>query len=186
MEKKVDRRVKYTKKAIRDSFLSLLQEKPLEKISVTEICQRADINRGTFYSHYSDPYDLKTSLENELVEKMQERVEELGVSHLTSSQSFELLKENRELCRIFFGPNGDIEALIKIIKNQTDAIFSSESLDFLNDLPAHTAKHLKGVVVSATTAVIKYWFDSDMVYEPKVVAEFLDRFCSKGLCGFTE
>ena len=48
--KKTDRRVKYTKQAIRDSFLKLLSEKPIEKISVTEICREAEINRGTFYS----------------------------------------------------------------------------------------------------------------------------------------
>ena len=56
--KKTDRRVKYTKQAIRDSFLKLLSEKPIEKISVTEICREAEINRGTFYSHYTNPYDL--------------------------------------------------------------------------------------------------------------------------------
>ena len=56
--KKEDRRVRYTKQAIRDGFLRLLAEKPIEKISVTEICREADINRGTFYAHYSDPYVL--------------------------------------------------------------------------------------------------------------------------------
>lgn len=59
--KKEDRRVRYTKQAIRDGFLRLLAEKPIEKISVTEICREADINRGTFYAHYSDPYELKRS-----------------------------------------------------------------------------------------------------------------------------
>ena len=46
--KKEDRRVRYTKQAIRDGFLTLLSRKPIEKISVTEICREADINRGTF------------------------------------------------------------------------------------------------------------------------------------------
>ena len=64
--KKEDRRVRYTKQAIRDGFLRLLAEKPIEKISVTEICREADINRGTFYAHYSDPYELKRSLEDQL------------------------------------------------------------------------------------------------------------------------
>ena len=65
---KIDRRVRYTKEAIRESFFALLEQKPVEKISVTEICRGADINRGTFYSHYTDPFDLRRSLADELVQ----------------------------------------------------------------------------------------------------------------------
>lgn len=53
-----DLRVKKTKKAISDSFLKLLQAKPLARISVTELARDAQINKGTFYLHYRDVYDL--------------------------------------------------------------------------------------------------------------------------------
>ena len=46
-----NRRTAYTKTAIRRTFFELLEEKDFEKISVREICQRADINRSTFYRH---------------------------------------------------------------------------------------------------------------------------------------
>ena len=55
---KGDRRVRYTKMVIRESFLDLLQTKDISQISIKEICEKADINRATFYSHYQDPYDL--------------------------------------------------------------------------------------------------------------------------------
>lgn len=52
--RKSDRRKVYTEKLIRDTVFDLLKTKPIEKISVTEVCKIADINRSTFYLHYSD------------------------------------------------------------------------------------------------------------------------------------
>ena len=51
-----DRRTKYTKSVIRQALFDLLKEKPLNKITVTDICKMADINRSTFYSYYEDVY----------------------------------------------------------------------------------------------------------------------------------
>lgn len=60
-----DRRVRKTKAAIKSAFIQLLTEKELEKITIQDITQRADINRGTFYLHYEDKYLLLSSLEDE-------------------------------------------------------------------------------------------------------------------------
>ena len=56
-DKTQDARVRYTKMMIRNSLLELLSTKPIAKITVTEICERAGINRATFYAHYTDPTD---------------------------------------------------------------------------------------------------------------------------------
>ncbi len=53
-----DRRTKYTRKVIRDALMELLKTKPYAKITVTEICRLAEINRGTFYIHYYDVDDV--------------------------------------------------------------------------------------------------------------------------------
>ena len=55
---KEDRRVRKTRSAIKSSFIELLNEKELEKITIQDIADRADINRGTFYLHYEDKYLL--------------------------------------------------------------------------------------------------------------------------------
>ena len=47
-----DRRIRYTKQAIKDSLFELMQETPVEKITVKQLCAAADINRATFYAHY--------------------------------------------------------------------------------------------------------------------------------------
>lgn len=65
-----DRRTKYTKSVIRQALFDLLKEKPLNKITVTDICKMADINRSTFYSYYEDVYALLTQIQNELFENI--------------------------------------------------------------------------------------------------------------------
>ncbi len=66
-EKRNDRRVRYTKMVIKQSFIKLLKQKSISKISIKEICEDADINRATFYSHYKNQYDLLKQIENETI-----------------------------------------------------------------------------------------------------------------------
>ena len=63
----MDIRSQRTKQVISESFLELLKEKPVSRITVTEICSMASINRATFYKHYLDVPDLQGSLENEIL-----------------------------------------------------------------------------------------------------------------------
>jgi AcrR family transcriptional regulator len=74
-ERKNDRRVRYTKTALKQSLLELMRDRPIEKITVKDICEKADINRGTFYAHYTDPYDLLTQIEDELFNEILKYVE---------------------------------------------------------------------------------------------------------------
>ena len=64
-EKKEDRRTRYSKRVIREALFALMQEKPLNKISVTEICERADVNRSTFYAYFTDINDLHAGIVRE-------------------------------------------------------------------------------------------------------------------------
>jgi len=63
-----DRRIRKTKTQILRTFTQLLMQKDLKDISVSELTQLADINRGTFYLHYKDIYDLFEQTENEILE----------------------------------------------------------------------------------------------------------------------
>ena len=77
-----DRRIRKTKQLLRQSFASLLAEKPLEDITVKELTERADINRGTFYCHYKDIYDLKDQIERELFDEFVAVIDGYGVDNL--------------------------------------------------------------------------------------------------------
>lgn len=61
-EKKVDLRVVKTKRLLYTTLLELMKEKPFEEIKVSDICNKALVNRSTFYSHYQDKYDLFSEL----------------------------------------------------------------------------------------------------------------------------
>ncbi len=63
----MDLRIVKTKKAIINAFLALRAKRPLEKITVRELCEMAMVNKSTFYSHYGDIYELSDSLENQVV-----------------------------------------------------------------------------------------------------------------------
>ena len=67
----MDTRSQRTKQGIAAAFMELLEDRPLAKITVTEICQRADINRATFYKHYLDVPDLHQQLEREILEEFE-------------------------------------------------------------------------------------------------------------------
>ena len=64
--KKEDGRVRITRQMIRTALLNLLREKPLQHITVRELCEKASINRGTFYAHYDDIYDLMEQIEQSM------------------------------------------------------------------------------------------------------------------------
>lgn len=73
----MDPRVRYTKKIIEDTFVDLLQTKPLNKITVTMICEKAQINRGTFYKYYDNPFDLMEKLQEEGLSEMEKMLSQI-------------------------------------------------------------------------------------------------------------
>lgn len=65
--RKLDRRTRYTRQTIRDTLLELMQEKGFNRATVTEVCRRAEINRGTFYLHYLDLNDVLDDILTQLM-----------------------------------------------------------------------------------------------------------------------
>ncbi|MCD8156054.1 MAG: TetR/AcrR family transcriptional regulator [Clostridiales bacterium] len=106
-----DRRTKYTKSVIRQALFDLMADRPINKITVTDICKAADINRSTFYSYYEDVYALLTSIQNELFENV--------VISLNRDDWYEdlldLVDANKDLCQILIGPHGDSSFIRQLI-----------------------------------------------------------------------
>jgi AcrR family transcriptional regulator len=109
-----NRKTRYTRQAIREAFIELLREQPIDKVTVTRICELADISRGTFYLHYRDPYDLMESIEDEYLAALELQFWEkvaLTKDDYSGDVSFwrELLDElqaARDLAQLFFtNPN---------------------------------------------------------------------------------
>ncbi|MCI8557995.1 MAG: TetR/AcrR family transcriptional regulator [Lachnospiraceae bacterium] len=83
--KKEDRRVKYTKQVIKESFLKLLEKNSFPKITVTELCRLAEINRGTFYLHYYDMDDVLDDLLSDMLSNTSSVMEHVLSEECSSS-----------------------------------------------------------------------------------------------------
>lgn len=84
-----DRRIVRSKRALRDALISLMETKGFEAITVNDLCSAADLNRGTFYNHFSDKEQLLASFEEEV----------LGdISHIRNEMSALSVKEVMAYC----------------------------------------------------------------------------------------
>lgn len=97
---KSDRRVKYTKMVLREALLEILQERPIERVSVKEICERADINRSTFYVHYGSPQELLDSIRLEMYDEIKAKKRDFTDIKGYMSQICEVAYEYRNLMRV--------------------------------------------------------------------------------------
>ena len=116
---------------------------------------------------------------------MEQRLRESGSKRLNSLQTLRLLKENQELCRVFAGPYGDHDAMLKVIARHADAYLEQEIL-VLGEMSDQLAECLKGLLVSSISTVVKYWLDTGMKAEPERVAYVLDTYCFSGIKGFLD
>ena len=67
--------VKKTKKAFADSFVALSKDKQLNKITVKEVCEKAELSRNAFYFHYKDINDLVDDIENSVIAELEKILE---------------------------------------------------------------------------------------------------------------
>ena len=94
---KTDRRVKYTQKVLKESLLEILKERPIERVTVKEICDRADINRSTFYVHYGSPQELFDSIKLDLFRQIKEKKRDYSDIKSYMNEICDIIYENREL-----------------------------------------------------------------------------------------
>ena len=109
---------KQAQEAMETAFLSLLRKKPLEKISVTELCRKAGVNRSTFYAHYLDVYDLMDQVTNGFIRKLfRDIVALLGEptiglvspnGHPLIIKALQTTLEDRDLCQLLVSTRSGI------------------------------------------------------------------------------
>ena len=99
-----DSRVKRTKKLIRQGLVELAKTKRLNKITVKELTDYIEINRGTFYLHYKDVYDLVDALENELYNDFDAKLSSYTVTR--KGKGVQTAKENGVYVELFTVNNG--------------------------------------------------------------------------------
>ena len=114
MEKKSDRRIRRTKALLRHGLAQLMSEKSVNEVTVKELVDLVDINRSTFYLHYTDIYNMLESVEDELFDEILHTIRTHPVSPFNKDSFpfiediFAILFDNREICAALLGPHGDI------------------------------------------------------------------------------
>lgn len=151
----LDIRIEKTERAIKQAFMELRAQKPLEKIKVKELCDLACINKSTFYAHYQDIYALANAMEDEMVEVVVESLPQLTARDV--SERTEWL--TREMFRAF-------------TRNQTEIgiLFSGSRQGlFINRVEAAMSKCIS---------------ESDPSFDADVVRKIVLSFCVQG-CYYT-
>ena len=126
---KMDRRVRKTRAQLRAGLARLMQQKNIKEITVKELVDEIDINRSTFYLHYTDIYQMLQSIEGELMEDILEAIKEHPLDpgmkeegYSFAIQLFRILAANKDICAALMGPNGDMAFVEKIEKLVEDAV----------------------------------------------------------------
>ncbi|MDR2615866.1 MAG: TetR/AcrR family transcriptional regulator [Oscillospiraceae bacterium] len=177
---KENQRVRMSKQLLRDSLTSLLHEKSIQKISVREICDRAEVNRTTFYKYYGSQYDLLEDMEREVMAMIDsyllgaEESPDAGPSRISLRNIGKIMAfadDHPELCRILVNNNVDPEFPAKLIN-----LLSIHRLLTLQMTPARAendAEYIFSFLVNGSFSLIKSWLNKDPRDPPEHIAALL-------------
>ncbi len=172
---RMDRRVQYTRMRLKESLLNLMCQAPIDKITVKDICQGADINRGTFYAHYASPQALLEQIEEELLERIMsslQRTPQYSGLYASLVLITKAIQDNRELCQILLGDYGDKAFLQRIIQ-----IVHDDCLDIWRrehpKIDAVSMEYLYTFFANGSLAAIRYWLQRDLAEPAEDIATFI-------------
>ena len=180
----LDRRTKYTKMILQNSLFELLKQKSIDKITVTDICHLADINRGTFYYYYTDVFDLLNQIENELYENFLVYFNQYLESserntYLLMIKLFEYLKQEKKIFKVFFSQNGDKDFIKRVYLTAYTSVIEEWKSQKTNLDPQQLDKIFL-FVANGSISLIQNWFDTGLKESPEELASFINNLSEFG------
>lgn len=182
--KKMDQRVRLTRNLLKNALVQLMQEQHISKISIRALCEVADINRSTFYVHYTDQYDLLSKVEQEVLDNLNRYLskQDLDENHPMSVQVLtrvlDYVKENVELFKALLSENCDftfqknLMELAQVISSQ-----QNQSLD------VKTQEYIKTFGFTGAISMLQKWLHNGMDESPAQMAEFVIQITYYGING---
>lgn len=186
MEHNKDKRVIRTKALLIRSLSALMKQKNIKDITVKELCEYADINRGTFYLHYKDIYDMLDSIEQELSDKFLQIFQKYNSEtnedfpYPLFLEIFKLVDDNAELFRVLIGPNGDISFIMKIFKLYNIHCLQSE-FNKLSPQFSMDQVYYSNFILYGCVGLIEQWLSRDTKESPEKMAELITKLVSTGV-----
>ena len=187
---KTDRRVLYTKMFLKESLLELMKEKPVDKITPTELCRKAQINRNTFYTHYYTPRDVLEEIETEfstqIIDSLSSRftAENIDIPQMLD-EICRMIYEKQDFCKILLSENGDaafLESVITLGKNVIIQGWQKAGVA----LPEDQMNMFFAFIINGSIALIKKWAANDMKNTPGEIARLIERATYGGINGMID
>ncbi|MCI6675625.1 MAG: TetR family transcriptional regulator C-terminal domain-containing protein [Clostridiales bacterium] len=186
MASTIDRRVRKTKAVLCSGLIDLMKQKPVNKITVKELTDYVDINRGTFYLHHKDIFDLMQSIENELMQELKDLFEKYSTEEfqlhptLFLTDIFRFLDHNAEIVTVLLSPNGDIvfvdrmETFVreKCLHNWMESFSLSNPLSY---------DYFYAFVISGIIGVFQNWLNRGRKESPEEIAIIVEQIISHGV-----
>ena len=183
----MDRRVKYTKDLIEDTFLNLLEKKDIGSITVTEICEIADINRATFYRYYIDIYDLLKKIQDNFIDEFKNSNAMINLPSYTiydfTKEILEIFYNNKKLVKLLFDTNNNIYFLDELL----EIAYQKVSEKWLSNFPNNDEDEIEYAAVyifNGALGVINYWIKNDFDQDIDQVSNYIKILTLDGIRKF--
>mgnify|MGYP002757868778 FL=1 len=188
----MDRRQEKTKQAILQALIDLIDQKGLDQVSVSDLCQQANINRSTFYLHYKNMEDLLLSVEADFIREITEAIQDLDTEDLVyNSQALtqlftrilDSIEKNSDLIITLMSPTTSprtrltIEQAIEniIIDRMNTAIISEATQE---ELPV-SKTYIAVTISSLFTGIVAEWLLSGKKESPKDLGQFISEIATQ-------
>lgn len=178
MTKKLDLRIIKTKKSIYEGFIEVMEKKSFEEIKVSEICEKALINRSTFYAHFEDKYDLFNSLLNDMKSQLRSEIDpNLDYKDIkefymkTISLVLEHLDESKGIYLKMMNNNRNSVAMDMIYDTLKESIQDRVGTYYHGDIPIDI---ITNFYVGGISNVLMLWLVNPR-YTKDDVNEYLDK-----------
>ena len=175
MNTKNNQRTRLSKILLKNALMDLLSEKgSVTKISVRELCERADLTRSTFYAHYSEPKELLEEVEAELLDATREHLQKIGAENDIGAHRYLLsflmyIKENDKPFRTLLIDAGDPEFRSKFMQQSIIQFVENLNISF----PKDQEQYIYSYILNGSTGVIIQWMRSDYSIDENALVDLL-------------
>ena len=175
MNTKNNQRTRLSKLLFKNALMDLLKEKgSVAKISVRELCDRAELNRSTFYAHYQEPNDLLIEIETELLDATEEHLKKIGAENDIGAHKYILsflqyIRQNDKPFRALLIDSTDPEFRSRFM--QQSIIQFVENLRIV--LPKELEQYIFSYILNGSTGIIIQWIRSDYAADENEIVSLL-------------
>lgn len=184
-ERTADRRIRKTKKTLKDGLIGLMEIKSFKEITVKELTEKVDLNRGTFYLHYKDVFDMVEQIENDLLKEFQSVLDTHDIMEMKGDplplleDIYTFLKENAALCTALFSTNGDI-IFIENLKDRVRIKSINAWKILFNIKKADKFEYCLNFMLGGYIGLFNTWLKNGLKETPKEMALMTDALILKG------